>query len=82
MVLRADPQVLPDGGITAGKLCIGVDVGGTFTDVVRSAGNRVWRAKAAPLRGSIRSDCCASGRARRAPIRALRAMDEAAPNPP
>jgi N-methylhydantoinase A len=53
MVLRADPQALSDGGITAGKLCIGVDVGGTFTDVVLSDGNRVWRAKAASTTGAL-----------------------------
>lgn len=28
-------------------LCIGVDVGGTFTDVVLADGERIWRAKAA-----------------------------------
>src|SRR5580704_10846991 len=53
MVLRADPQALPDGGMTTGKLCIGVDVGGTFTDVVLSDGSRVWRAKAASTTGAL-----------------------------
>jgi N-methylhydantoinase A len=33
--------------------CIGVDVGGTFTDVVLSDGDRVWRAKAASTPGEL-----------------------------
>lgn len=33
--------------------CIGVDVGGTFTDVVLSDGRRLWRAKAASTHGAI-----------------------------
>jgi N-methylhydantoinase A len=38
----ASAPVTTDGQAT----CIGVDVGGTFTDVVLSDGGRVWRAKA------------------------------------
>lgn len=33
--------------------CIGVDVGGTFTDVVLSDGTTIWRAKAASTHGAI-----------------------------
>jgi N-methylhydantoinase A len=33
--------------------CIGVDVGGTFTDVVLSDGTRTWRAKAASTPGEL-----------------------------
>ena len=33
--------------------CIGVDVGGTFTDVVLSDGTAIWRAKAASTHGAI-----------------------------
>lgn len=33
--------------------CIGVDVGGTFTDVVLSDGRQLWRAKAASTHGAI-----------------------------
>jgi N-methylhydantoinase A len=36
-----------------GATCIGVDVGGTFTDVVLSDGTRVWRAKAATTPGDL-----------------------------
>lgn len=35
------------------RYCIGVDVGGTFTDVVLSDGARVWRAKAPSTHGRI-----------------------------
>ena len=37
----------------APTFCIGVDVGGTFTDVVLSDGARVWRAKAPSSHGAI-----------------------------
>src|SRR5260370_1152823 len=33
--------------------CIGVDVGGTFTDVVLSDGTRTWRAKAPSTPGEL-----------------------------
>jgi hypothetical protein len=33
--------------------CIGVDVGGTFTDVVLSDGSQVWRAKSPSTPGSL-----------------------------
>ncbi|GAA2146726.1 hydantoinase/oxoprolinase family protein [Actinomadura napierensis] len=36
-----------------GATCIGVDVGGTFTDVVLSDGAHVWRAKAATTPGDL-----------------------------
>jgi N-methylhydantoinase A len=36
-----------------GAYCIGVDVGGTFTDVVLSDGLRLWRAKAISTHGAI-----------------------------
>lgn len=45
----------PAAGPTAapGTYCIGVDVGGTFTDVVLSDGRDIWRAKAASTHGAI-----------------------------
>jgi N-methylhydantoinase A len=38
---------------SAAAYCIGVDVGGTFTDVVLSDGQRLWRAKAPSTHGAI-----------------------------
>lgn len=38
---------------TVATYCIGVDVGGTFTDVVLSDGTSIWRAKAASTHGAI-----------------------------
>jgi len=37
----------------AAGLCIGIDVGGTFTDCVLTEGNRVWRAKSPTTPGEI-----------------------------
>ncbi|HLN17071.1 MAG TPA: hydantoinase/oxoprolinase family protein [Acidimicrobiales bacterium] len=37
----------------AGKICIGVDVGGTFTDAVLTDGTRTWRAKAPTTPGQL-----------------------------
>ncbi|MFZ9049312.1 MAG: hydantoinase/oxoprolinase family protein [Steroidobacteraceae bacterium] len=39
--------------VPASVYCIGVDVGGTFTDVVLSDGSTVWRAKAPSRHGAI-----------------------------
>jgi N-methylhydantoinase A len=39
--------------IVSNDTCIGVDVGGTFTDVVLSDGEHVWRAKAATTPGNL-----------------------------
>ncbi|MEV4604412.1 hydantoinase/oxoprolinase family protein [Amycolatopsis sp. NPDC049253] len=36
-----------------GAACIGVDVGGTFTDVVLADDTRIWRAKAASTHGEL-----------------------------
>lgn len=36
-----------------GGYCVGVDVGGTFTDVVLAAGGRTWRAKAPSTPGRL-----------------------------
>jgi len=40
-------------GELAGKVCIGVDVGGTFTDAVLTDGTRTWRAKAPTTPGML-----------------------------
>ncbi len=40
-------------GMKAAGLCIGIDVGGTFTDCVLTEGNRVWRAKSPTTPGEI-----------------------------
>jgi N-methylhydantoinase A len=40
-----------EGG--AGRICIGVDVGGTFTDAVLTDGTRTWRAKAPTTPGQL-----------------------------
>lgn len=53
MASRADLKAPHEGGATTGDLCIGVDVGGTFTDVVLSNGRQVWRAKAASIPGAL-----------------------------
>ncbi len=37
----------------AGKICIGVDVGGTFTDAVVTDGSGTWRAKAPTTPGDV-----------------------------
>lgn len=42
-----------NGPAPSGQLCIGVDVGGTFTDIVLSDGQQVWRAKAASTTGAL-----------------------------
>ena len=42
--------------------CIGVDVGGTFTDVVLSDGTRTWRAKAASTPGELGQGVLAASR--------------------
>ncbi|MGI9431135.1 MAG: hydantoinase/oxoprolinase family protein, partial [Myxococcota bacterium] len=39
--------------VSGGKLCVGVDVGGTFTDAVLTDGTRTWRAKAATTPGEL-----------------------------
>jgi len=38
---------------TGGRICVGVDVGGTFTDVVLTDGDRTWRAKAPTTAGRL-----------------------------
>jgi N-methylhydantoinase A len=43
----------PAGSAPSGPLCIGVDVGGTFTDIVLSDGRHVWRAKAPSTTGAL-----------------------------
>ena len=53
MALHANPHMSSAGGTAAGKLCIGVDVGGTFTDIVLSDGQGVWRAKAPSTTGAL-----------------------------
>lgn len=53
MASHADLHVPPGGKAPVGDLCIGVDVGGTFTDVVLSNGRQVWRAKAASTSGAL-----------------------------
>ena len=35
------------------RTCIGIDVGGTFTDCVLTDGNHTWRAKAPTTTGEI-----------------------------
>jgi N-methylhydantoinase A len=40
-------------GTESAGLCIGIDVGGTFTDCVLTEGNRVWRAKSPTTPGEI-----------------------------
>ena len=53
MALHAELHIADAGGMAAGKLCIGVDVGGTFTDIVLSDGFGVWRAKAPSTTGAL-----------------------------
>ena len=36
-----------------GELCVGVDIGGTFTDCVLSDGTRTWRAKSPTTPGAL-----------------------------
>ena len=53
MASHANPNVENASATAAGKLCIGVDVGGTFTDIVLSDGLGVWRAKAPSTTGTL-----------------------------
>ena len=49
-------QIWPEGDPISdigGKLCFGIDVGGTFTDCVLTEGDRVWRAKSPTTPGEI-----------------------------
>ncbi len=54
----SDPEV-PEGDR---GICIGIDVGGTFTDCVLTAGDQVWRAKAPSTPGSIGEGVLAAAR--------------------
>jgi N-methylhydantoinase A len=45
-----------------GRLCFGIDVGGTFTDCVLTEGSRVWRAKSPSTPGRIGEGVIAAAR--------------------
>lgn len=50
---RADLRTMGNLSAPKPKLCVGVDVGGTFTDIVLSDGQQVWRAKAPSTTGAL-----------------------------
>ncbi|HEY6532144.1 MAG TPA: hydantoinase/oxoprolinase family protein [Acidimicrobiales bacterium] len=44
---------MTDPGTVARGVCVGIDVGGTFTDAVVTDGDRIWRAKAPTTKGEL-----------------------------